>query len=111
MVRDWVEEKEAAATKESSTVPTMGSAVPRKRPGRTPPPGSEIRARYTKKVGSGGDRLLVEGQPMGRAVDLPVLACRTCSMRRGPEPENLDVLQAVNALQHQGFHLGPGWLR
>ena len=41
---------------------------------------------------------------MGRLVDLPVLFPHLLQPA-GAKAENLDIPQAVDALQHQGFHL------
>ena len=86
MVSDWVEEKEAAATKDSTTVPTgCGAALGRQVGGRTAitmNPGQ-----VHKEGGGAGHGLPVEGQAVGGFVDLPVLFLHLRQLRAGPKPK------------------------
>ena len=65
---------------------------------------TRIRARYTKNVGAEDHGLLVQDEAMGRAVNRPVLFLNHGKPARA-EPENLNVLKPVDALQHQSFQL------
>ena len=77
------------------------------RAGRRQPgchPNHEDAGQVDKEGGRRGHRLPVERHAVGRLVDLPVLPLHLLQPA-GAKAENLDIPQAIDALQHQGFHL------